>query len=79
MKVRNLFITVASVVTVISMIFMLCFFQNTENLAYGLLFLVLPLFPLIVAFTKFSKIKTAMSLTRAYETAEYVKERQDRI
>ncbi len=78
-KVRNLFITVASVVTVISMIFMLCFFQNTENLAYGLLFLVLPLFPLIAAFAKFSKIKTAMSLTRAYETAEYVKERQDRI
>lgn len=78
-KVRTLFIVVASVVALISTCLMLFIMLSSESLEFGVAFLPLPLFPLIIAFAKFNKIKTAMSLTRAYETAEYVKERQDRI
>lgn len=77
-KVRNLFIVIASVVALFTTIVMLFLMQGFSSLVYGLIFLLISLGILSLAFFKFKKIKNAMTLTRAYETTEYVKERQDR-
>ncbi len=76
-KVRNLFIAIASAVTLLITIMLLLLEPGIKYFMCGFLVLVMPVI-LCVAIFKMKKIKTAMNITRNYETSEYVKERQDR-
>lgn len=78
-KVRTLFIVAASLVSLLVTIILLFSMREPFDWVYGIAIFPIPLFILLFAFIKRSKLKKAMALTRAYETAEYVKERQDRI
>lgn len=76
-KVRKLFIAIASAVTLLITIILLLLESGIKFFMCGFLVLVMPVV-LCVAIFKIKKIKTAMNITRNYETSEYVKERQDR-
>lgn len=76
-KVRNLFIAIASAVTLFITIPLL-FMEAEAMFALLILAVLINLAILSVAFIKMRKIKKAMDITRNYETSEYVKERQDR-
>ena len=78
-KVNLLFIMIAVVVALFITIFGLCAMQNPFDWAYGSILLLIPGFLLYKSMLKMNKIKNAMTLTKAYETEEYVKERQDRV
>lgn len=78
-KVNVLFIMIAAVVALFITIFGLCAMQNPFDWAYGSILLLIPGFLLYKSMLKMNKIKNAMTLTKAYETEEYVKERQDRV
>ncbi len=78
-KVNVLFIVIAAVVALFITIFGLCAMQNPFDWAYGSVLLLIPGFILYKSMLKMNKIKNAMTLTKAYETEEYVKERQDRV
>lgn len=76
-KVRNLFIGIASAVSLLITIPLLVLGSEA---AFMLLILgaIINLGILSVVFIKAAKMKKAMDITRNYETTEYVKERQDR-
>lgn len=76
-KARNLFIGIASAVSLLITIPLLVLGSEA---AFMLLILgaIINLGILSVVFIKASKMKKAMDITRNYETTEYVKERQDR-
>lgn len=78
-KVNVLFVMIAVVVALFITIFGLCAMQNPFDWAYGSILLLIPGFLLYKSMLKMNKIKNAMTLTKAYETEEYVKERQDRV
>ena len=77
-KVRGLFIGIASVIAIFMTVFMMCFLTGTALYSGVYIFFIIALLPLAAAFIKYHKLKNAMSRSREYETAEYVKERQDR-
>ena len=78
-KVGALFGGIAAVVALLITILGLLLMQNISSGMPGIVLLIISGVLLFIAILKMNKIKNAMTLTKAYETEEYVKERQDRI
>ncbi|MBQ7972583.1 MAG: hypothetical protein IJ291_03920 [Lachnospiraceae bacterium] len=78
-KVGALFGGIAAGVALFITILGLFLMQNISNVIPGIVLLIISGVLLFIAILKMNKIKNAMTLTKAYETEEYVKERQDRI
>lgn len=77
-KVRSMFITIAAIVSLFATAFIYCFIDGVGAYFGALIFLFIPMGLFMVSRSDMRKLTKAMNLTREYETAEYVQERQDR-
>lgn len=77
-KVWTLFIGLAVIIALFATAFMLCLLVEPLDWIGSGIIIFVSLFFLGLAYRRMNRIKEAMSRTRAYETTEYVSERQDR-
>lgn len=78
-KVWILFSALTVIIAFFASVFMLCLLVEPTDWIGGSVILLVPSFFLGLAYKRMNNIKESMSRTRAYETTEYVTERQDKI
>ena len=78
-KAGGLFIGLTAIIAFFATVFMLCLLVEPLDWIGSSVIVLVPLFFLGLAYKRMNGIKAAMSRTRAYETTEYVTERQDKI
>ena len=68
----------ADIVSLFATAFIYCFIDGVGAYFGALIFLFIPMGLFMVSHSDMRRLTKAMNLTREYETAEYVHERQDR-